>query len=154
MNIYWASGPWRGRLGIGPRPRGNDWLEDDLTQWRRAGIDAIVSLLTRDEEQNLGLINEATAAQHRGMTFISYPIPDLQVPASRQQFSIVLNTIDAALLRKERLRSLSSGYWTYRSGNSVSPGKEWMDSGASDRAPLQSTRAACSRDERTASVDP
>jgi len=25
--VYWIAGPWQGRLGIVPRPRGGDWLE-------------------------------------------------------------------------------------------------------------------------------
>lgn len=44
---YWVNGPWLGKLAIGPRPRGGDWLEDEVSAWRLAGIDAVLSLLTK-----------------------------------------------------------------------------------------------------------
>ena len=31
--VYWVPGPWPGRLGILPRPRGGDWLADALSPW-------------------------------------------------------------------------------------------------------------------------
>ena len=96
-DIYWVSGPWQAKLGIGPRPHGDDWLVDAIVRLRRDGIDAILSLLTKEEEKSLGLLHEANVAETNGMVFISHPIPDLHVPASRRQFSTVLNTIDAHL---------------------------------------------------------
>jgi hypothetical protein len=44
-NVFWVPGPWRGRLGIVPRPRGGDWLSDEMRAWLETGIDAVVSLL-------------------------------------------------------------------------------------------------------------
>ena len=32
--LYWIPGPWLGRLAIMPRPRGGDWLEDEIRSWR------------------------------------------------------------------------------------------------------------------------
>ena len=43
--VYWIAGPWQGRLGIVPRPRGADWLDDETRAWRDVGIDMVVSLL-------------------------------------------------------------------------------------------------------------
>ena len=40
-----------------------DWLEDEVSGWRRYGIDTVVSLLTDDEEQELGLRHEASEAR-------------------------------------------------------------------------------------------
>jgi len=56
--LYWIEGPWPGRLAISARPRGGDWLEDEVKSWRRAGLDIIVSLLTPDEEEALDLQRE------------------------------------------------------------------------------------------------
>jgi hypothetical protein len=28
--LYWIEGPWTGRLAISARPRGWDWLQDDV----------------------------------------------------------------------------------------------------------------------------
>lgn len=43
------AGPWPGRLAISARPRGGDWLPDEIRAWLRAGIDTVVSLLTATE---------------------------------------------------------------------------------------------------------
>ena len=73
---------WPGRLYVASRPRGGDWLSDEAEKWRQGGIETVVSLLTRDEESELGIEDEADEVAKRGMRFISYPIPDRGVPAS------------------------------------------------------------------------
>ena len=57
--VFWVEGPWRGRLGILPRPRGGDWLGDETAAWRAAGVDVVVSLLEAEEEAQLILEGEA-----------------------------------------------------------------------------------------------
>lgn len=79
---YRIDGPWSGKLAIVPRPRGGEWLEDELRALKDAGIDTIVSLLTLDEAKELGVCDEAHAAAKHGLTFLSFPIPDLGVPDS------------------------------------------------------------------------
>ena len=74
--VFWVAGPWRGRLGILPRPRGGDWLGDETTAWREAGIDMVVSLLEPEEEAQLVLEGEAAAAAASGIDFRPFPIPD------------------------------------------------------------------------------
>mgnify|MGYP001559862623 FL=1 len=69
--VFWVPGPWRGRLGLLPRPRGGDWLGDETTAWREAGIDVVVSLLQREEEEQLVLESEAAAASASGIEFRS-----------------------------------------------------------------------------------
>ena len=96
-DIHWASGPWRGKLGIGARPRGDDWLAEDIERWRGQGIDVILSLLTVEEQRDLGLLNEANVAKTHGITFVSLPIGDMQIPRSRQPLAGVLQMISAEL---------------------------------------------------------
>ena len=69
--LFWISGPWRGKLAIAARPRGGDWLDDEATGWRRAGVDVIVSLLENDEAAQLDLVGECQAAEHNNINFIS-----------------------------------------------------------------------------------
>src|SRR5262245_3651932 len=57
-NLFWIPGPWPGRLAIMPRPRGGDWLADEIQSWRRAN----------------------------GIEFISFPIVDRAVPTSMAAF--------------------------------------------------------------------
>jgi protein-tyrosine phosphatase len=82
--VYWIEGPWPGRLGILARPRGEDWLSDEVQDWRATGIDVVVSLLTESENADLGLAEEARAIQGHGLGFVSFPITDYSVPASRE----------------------------------------------------------------------
>lgn len=94
---YWITGPWSGNLGLAARPRGGDWLEAELAAWKRSGIDAIVSLLTPDEEQELELTHEGSQARAMGMTFLSLPIRDRQVPGPATDVNSTLQRVDALL---------------------------------------------------------
>jgi protein tyrosine phosphatase (PTP) superfamily phosphohydrolase (DUF442 family) len=96
-DLHWIDGPWLGKLAVAPRPRGGDWLEDDLASWRRAGIATVLSLLTPDEAQDLDLSREASAARAQGMTFKSLPIPDRGVPNSETEVTAALEDINADL---------------------------------------------------------
>jgi len=95
--IYWLDGPWPGRLGMAARPRGGDWLKDDLASWRRARVDTVLSLLTPEEEADLDLQNEAREVGTQGMEFASFPIPDRQVPRSEARWAEVLEKVTRAL---------------------------------------------------------
>jgi protein-tyrosine phosphatase len=81
-DLFPVPGPWRGRLAIVTRPRGGDWLEDEASGWRRAGLDVVVSLLEEGEAAQLDLGSEAQSAASNLIRFISFPIPDRGVPAS------------------------------------------------------------------------
>jgi protein-tyrosine phosphatase len=81
--IYWVPETLGGRLGIAARPRGGDWLADEVATWRAAGVDVLVSLLTSDEIAALDLDQEAAVAKRSGMDFLSFPIADRNTPASR-----------------------------------------------------------------------
>ena len=95
--VDWVPGPWAGRLGIVPRPRGGDWLEDDVRAWRDAGLDVIVSLLTPEEADELGLQDEAALGRDQGLEFHSFPIPDRGVPESRAAMEELVRAIGWAL---------------------------------------------------------
>jgi len=95
--LHWVDGPWPGKLALAARPRGGDWLGDEIASWQRAGIDTIFSLLTREEEQDLDLGNEATEARQQGMNFVSFPIADRQVPKSETGLAAALEKLDADL---------------------------------------------------------
>lgn len=97
VKVFWIPGPWPGKLGIVPRPRGGDWLADEMKAWREAGIDAVVSLLEPEEEAQLVLDAEATAASASGVEFIAFPIPDRGVPSSLQSMAALTGRIVEAL---------------------------------------------------------
>jgi len=95
--LHWVNGPWPGRLTIAARPRGGDWLQEEIASWYQAGIGAIVSLLTPEEEQDLELQNEPAEVEKHGMKFISLPIPDRQVPSSQSAVAATLEKVGAEL---------------------------------------------------------
>jgi protein-tyrosine phosphatase len=81
--IYSIDGPWPGSLAISARPRGGDWLRDEVQGWRDAGLDVVVSLLTSEEVQEMDLAQEAEYCRENHMEFMSFPIVDQSVPESR-----------------------------------------------------------------------
>ena len=95
--LYWVDGPWTGKLALAARPRGDDWLEDEIIAWRRMGADVVLSLLTPEEEQDLGLANEGRTARDNGIEFLTLPIPDRQVPNSETELTAVLESLNARL---------------------------------------------------------
>ncbi len=79
------------------RPRGGDWLGDEIANWQRAGIGTVLSLLTAEEERDLDLAGEADEVQAQGMKFISLLIPDRGVPNSETELTAALEEVDADL---------------------------------------------------------
>jgi len=44
--VFWIDRLAKRLLGIMPRPRGGDWLDDELQALGKAGVNVVVSLLT------------------------------------------------------------------------------------------------------------
>lgn len=82
VTIYWIDEFAAGRIGIMARPRGGDWLEDEIISLRQAKVDGLVSLLEPAEVIELDLIQEEALCQKHGLAFHSFSIPDREVPAS------------------------------------------------------------------------
>jgi protein-tyrosine phosphatase len=85
-DIYWIKHDDHSHLAIVARPRGDDWLEEDLAKLKQGGIDVLVSLLTQEENVDLGLTVEDDLAERVGMEFVSYPIPDRTKPADSEGY--------------------------------------------------------------------
>jgi hypothetical protein len=68
------------QLAIIPRPRGQDWLLDNIGFLHWAGVDVVVSALTASENEELGLVEENQCCQSSGVEFLSFPIEDRSVP--------------------------------------------------------------------------
>jgi len=82
---YWIEWQGSGRLAVSPRPRGGDWLEDELEAWRAGGVEVVVSLLMSDEALDLLLEREAEFCRSAGLEFRSFPIEDRSVPKSAEE---------------------------------------------------------------------
>ncbi len=97
QDTFWIDGPWPGRLAILPRPRGGDWLEEEVRSWRQAGVGAVVSLLTSAEVADLDLAQEAELCRAHQIVFVSFPIVDRSVPPSRKATVALVQRLDALL---------------------------------------------------------
>ena len=82
VKIYWMHVSLHGRIGIMPRPRGGDWLEDEIISLRNSNVDAVVSLLEPSEVSELELEQEEMFCQKYGIAYLSFPIPDRNIPSS------------------------------------------------------------------------
>ncbi len=82
--IYWISSPTSGRLAIMPRPRGGDWLENEVRFWRSEGVEIVVSLLTPGEVAEFGLAQEEALCNAQGIQFLTFPIADRGIPSSKE----------------------------------------------------------------------
>ena len=84
--VLWIGEAQPSRLAIVLRPRGGEGLLVDLEEVRDEGIDILVSLLTSEDNEDLGLTEEGRIARQLGIRFISYPITDRCVPPDLVSF--------------------------------------------------------------------
>lgn len=67
-------------LGIMARPRGDDWLADEIANLKKQNVGLLVSLLEKEEIGELGLRQQETICKGNGIEFINFPIADRDIP--------------------------------------------------------------------------
>jgi protein-tyrosine phosphatase len=97
QSFRWIDAPRGEHLAIAPRPRGGDWLDDEILAWKRDGVDVVVSLLEIAETQELSLDSEARSCRAAGIAFESFPIADRSVPRSAEMMLELANRIQSLL---------------------------------------------------------
>jgi len=102
-DIFWIKGNPPAPLAIVLRPRGDDWLEDDLLKLKQGGIETVVSMLEEDEAVLLALSEESVLAKKTGLQFLSFPIPDTQVPTDTAAFRSFVAGLANRLRAGERI---------------------------------------------------
>jgi protein-tyrosine phosphatase len=95
--IYWIALDQPGALGIMPRPRGGDWLEDEIAALVRSGVTTLVSLLEPAEEEELDLVEERTVAAAAGIEYVPLPMPDRGVPTDATATLVVVEGLAMAV---------------------------------------------------------
>jgi protein-tyrosine phosphatase len=86
-------------LSIIARPRGGDWLDDEIAAVAREGVTVLVSLLCHEEQLELGLEEEGKAYSKCNIECVSLPVPDLSVPTDPGEFIAVVHRL-ARLIRQ------------------------------------------------------
>jgi protein-tyrosine phosphatase len=74
------------RLSIVARPRGGDWLCDEIHGLSADGVQLLISMLTDEEAGELGLSDEGNHCEYEGIVFRNVPVQDRSVPTDRRQF--------------------------------------------------------------------
>lgn len=98
-NIFWIPVESVGKLAIVTRPRPADWLQEEIRNLKRSNIEVLVSALTREETEELGLVSEPTCCKSEGIEFISFPIPDRSVPSDQSALGSLARQLATALRR-------------------------------------------------------
>ena len=99
-DVYWIANTG---LAIVPRPRGDEWLKDDLSRLKSAGIQGLVSTVEDWEARALGLARERELAESVGIHFISYPLPDRSTPSNREDFTRFVKSLTTRLEAGEKI---------------------------------------------------
>ena len=97
MRIYWINEFAKGNVGMMARPRGNDWLEDEICKLKKLEVDTVVSLLEPNEIIELKLEKEKVICKKWGLEFINFPICDRAIPTDPNAFLKLISTIDTKL---------------------------------------------------------
>lgn len=84
-----------------PRPRGGDWLEDEISSLKQLEVDVVVSLLESHEVAELDIADEVRLCGEQNIEFLAFPIVDRNVPASLPEFSRFAEKV-ALLLRENK----------------------------------------------------
>lgn len=95
--IFWVETPFPGRIGIITRPRGGDWLPDEVRGLKLAGIKTVVSLLTDAEADELQLQDEKKTCQDEGLNYLSFPIQDRGLPERHEEMTALVANISRSL---------------------------------------------------------
>ena len=86
-----ANWPW-----LPGRAAATGWRVD-LSGWKREGVDTVLTLLTPEEEKDLDLRQESGETKKQGMEFVSFPIPDRQIPKSEAKWAELLEEVTGVL---------------------------------------------------------
>jgi len=101
--VFWIEDDPQSGLAIVLRPRGDQWVREDLEEMKQSGVQTLVSLLHPHEAVWLGLVDEAQLALELGLRFISYPILDAHVPADEDDFRAFVSALAGSIAAGEKI---------------------------------------------------
>lgn len=99
-DVFWIADSG---LAIVMRPRGDEWLKDDLAHLRHSGIRTLISAVEDWEAHALGLVREGELAEAVGLHFISYPMQDRSTPSDYEDFRRFVRSLATRLETGEKI---------------------------------------------------
>ena len=103
ITIYWIEEYSKGSIGLMARPRGGDWLEDEMSSLKDAGVDTLVCLLEESEMKELELEKEEDYSKRIGIDFLHFPIADRSTPASTMAAKNLIERLRNLLNQNKRI---------------------------------------------------
>jgi len=98
VKIYWIETfANAARLGIMARPRGNEWLADEIASLKKQNVNLLVSLLESGEIEELGLWKEESICMKYGIDFANFPIADRNIPKDDSKVDLFINLMSAKI---------------------------------------------------------
>ncbi len=79
------------------RPRGNDWLEDEIISLKNQKVDVLVSLLEKSEIDELNLNLEEEICLSKNLDFINFPINDRDIPEKSEPLEQLIELLATKL---------------------------------------------------------
>ena len=92
-----------GTLAIGPCPRPDGSLLQELALLKDKGITTVISLLTDDDQVRLGLEGEEFICRTLGLKFLRFPIPDQGIPGDTEDASAFFRQLHNRCIYGEHL---------------------------------------------------
>jgi protein-tyrosine phosphatase len=92
-----------GRLGIMARPRGNEWLEEEIWHFKKQQISLITSLLEADEIDELGLQQQPALCFKHNIEFVNFPIKDRGIPKQGDKINDLINLLVTKITTKQNV---------------------------------------------------
>jgi len=104
-DIYWINETKIGekRIGTMARPRGNDWLDDEIKGLKVRAVDCLVSLLEASEIGELDLEHEEELCEKWDIQFINFPIADFNTPKYEREFLALVDELANKVRAGERV---------------------------------------------------
>lgn len=105
--IFWLKKFSGGRLGTMNCPQGGELLQNEISNWKKAGIKLIASALTDNEMRELELLNTLELCQVNNIEFIRFPIIEKSLPESMDEWLTFIQSLQKALQDKKKVVTLS-----------------------------------------------
>ncbi len=119
------------------RPRGGDWLEDEVRGWAQMGVQVVASALTHKEMMELDIQQEETFCIQQDLKFFQFPIQDRDVPISFKDWEAFISTLSEQLAQQKTIvahcrmgigrASLIAASLLVRQGIEPSRAWEWIE---------------------------
>jgi protein-tyrosine phosphatase len=93
LSLYWIDNTNSFRLAIVARPRGGDWLGDEIRRLQGSEVQVLVSMLTPGEMEELALTQEQEECCACGIEYLNFPIEDRAVPKNVIEFKKFVDQI-------------------------------------------------------------